>query len=178
VLTLRRSQVFRSTNGPSVTAPLAPPLVTDVWTCDGGTGWGNRNSGGPFPVADPTARPPSARLARLAQENGRLCSCQSAASGLTPAALCAAGIALRATVAVERQGKRGVSDPRLAAPFFARRPARRGSLTPHMHVTIIRRDSATPVTLSTALPFPGPLRARFISAVEVSDRFRRELAFI
>jgi hypothetical protein len=46
-------------------------------------------------------------------------------------ALCA-GIALRATVAVERQGKRGVSDPHLAAPFFAPHPAPRGSLTPHV----------------------------------------------
>jgi hypothetical protein len=55
-----------------------------------------------------------------------------------------------------------MSDPHLAAPFFAPRAARRRSLTPYMQVTIIRRDSAMPVTLLGASPFPGPLRARFI----------------
>jgi hypothetical protein len=47
-----------------------------------------------------------------------------------------------------------------------------------MQVTIIRRDSAMPVTVSSALPFPGPLRAQFISAVNAPDRFRREIAFM
>ena len=46
----------------------------------------------------------------------------------------------------EQGAEWGVSDPHLAAPFFAPRAARRGSLTPHMQVTIIRRDSAMPVT--------------------------------
>jgi hypothetical protein len=71
-----------------------------------------------------------------------------------------------------------VSDPHLAAPFFAPRAARRGSLTPHLQVTIIRRDNAMPATPSSAPPFPRPLRVRFISVVYAPDRFRRELAFI
>jgi hypothetical protein len=61
-------------------------------------------------------------------------------------------------VAAEQSDSGGVSDPHLAALFFAPRPARRGSLTPHMHVTIVRRDRAVPVTPSSAPPFPGPLR--------------------
>ena len=60
------------------------------------------------------------------------------------------GVAVGAAVAAEQSGQWGVSDPHLAAPFFAPRPARRGSLTPHMHVTIIRRDGATSVTPANA----------------------------
>jgi hypothetical protein len=59
-----------------------------------------------------------------------------------PAALYAAGIEVPPAVAVAQTDTRGVSDPHLAAPFFAPRPARRGSLTPNMQVMIIRRDSA------------------------------------
>lgn len=46
-----------------------------------------------------------------------------------PAALCAAGVAVGAAVA-EQSGQQGVSDPYLAAPFFAPRPARRGRSRP------------------------------------------------
>jgi hypothetical protein len=60
-----------------------------------------------------------------------------------------------AAVAAEQRDNRGVRDPHLAAPLFAPRPARRGSLTPHMQVTIIRRDSAISVTLSSAPPCVG-----------------------
>jgi hypothetical protein len=88
---------------------------------------------------------PTARFA-LCKTNEARCSCQSAASGLTPAAFYAADVADRAAVAAERSGQWGVSDPHVAAPFFAPRPALRGSLTPHMHVTIIRRVGAMPVT--------------------------------
>lgn len=94
----------------------------------------------------PTHGPLAEAVARfeLCKTNEARCSCQSAASGLTPAAICAAGIAVRVAVAAEQSDSRG--DPDLAAPFFAPRPALRGSLTPHMQVTIFRRDGAMPVT--------------------------------
>ena len=76
----------------------------------------------------PRSRTPPRALA-LCKTNEARCSCQSAASGLTPAAFCAAGFGIRATVAAERRDNRGVSDPHWAAPFFAPGPARRGSLT-------------------------------------------------
>jgi hypothetical protein len=100
------------------------------------------------------------------------CSCWSAASGLAPAALYAAGFAVRAAAAADQGHGRGVSDPHLAASIFAPPPARRGSLTPHMHVTIVRRDVsnagdnvefATPCQVRCAVPF--------ISADGASDRF-------
>jgi hypothetical protein len=40
----------------------------------------------------------------------------------------------RRRVAAERSRLLGRERPHLAAPFFAPRPAHRGSLTPHMHV--------------------------------------------
>lgn len=66
-----------------------------------------------------------------------------------------------AAVAAEQSGQWGVSDPDLAAPFFAPRPARKGSLTPHMHVTIIRRDGAMPVTPLNAAPVSSAVRTSF-----------------
>jgi hypothetical protein len=90
-----RRTVFNGTIGPSVTASLLPFLVTDVWTCEGGTRWGNRNSGAPFPLLDPRACAPRTRRARLVRENERSCSCQPATSEPDPAALCAAGIGVR-----------------------------------------------------------------------------------
>ena len=59
--------------------------------------------------------------------------------------------------------QRGVSDPHLAAPFFAPRPALRGSLTSHMHVTIIRRDGAMPVAPPNAAPVSSAVRTSFAS---------------
>jgi hypothetical protein len=46
----------------------------------------------------------------------------------------------------------GVSDPHSAAPFFAPRPVRRGSLTPRLHVAVVRRNCAPSVTLPSAPP--------------------------
>ena len=68
-----------------------------------------------------------------------ICSFPSAAGG----ARCRRPT-LGAAVAAEQSGQWGVSDPHLAAPFFAPRLARRGSLTPHMHVTFVRRNRAPP----------------------------------
>ena len=71
-----------------------------------------------------------------------------------------------------------MSDPHLAAPFFAPRPALRGSLTPHMRVTIIRRDGAMPVT--TAECGAGVERGAHVVRItaRASVRFFRETAFI
>ena len=55
------------------------------------------------------------------------------------AALYAARVLVRANVSVTVADKRGVSDPHLAAPFFAPRPARRGRSRP----TCMPRSSAT-----------------------------------
>jgi hypothetical protein len=42
--------------GLTVTRPPSPSLVARVWTREGGTGWGNRNSGAPFPCAQKDSR--------------------------------------------------------------------------------------------------------------------------
>lgn len=81
-------------------------------------------------------------------------------------------------VAAERSDSRGVSDPHSAAPFFAPRPPLRGSLTPHMHVTIIRRDGAIPVTLPNAAPVSSAVLTSFALAARASVRFFRDSAFI
>jgi hypothetical protein len=72
----------------------------------------------------------------------------------------------------------GVSDPHLAAPFFAPRPALKGSLTPHMKVTIIRRDGAMSVTSLNAAPVSSRARTSFALTTRASVRFFRETAFI
>ena len=64
-------------------------------------------------------------------------------AGCHRAALFAARVLVRAAVDVPVCDKRGVSDPHLAAPFFAPGPAPRGSLTPHLHVPVVRRHNAS-----------------------------------
>lgn len=59
------------------------------------------------------------------------------------AASCAARVLVRAAVDVTVGDKRGVSDPHLAAPFFAPGPTLTGSLTPHLHVSVVRRNNAS-----------------------------------
>ena len=141
-----------------------------------GGGTETREHRSPCPTHGSLAEP-TARFA-LCKTNEARCSCQSAASGLTPAALCAAGIGLRAAVAVEQRDNRGVSDPHLAAPFFAPRPARSGSLTPHVHVTIVRRDNTMPVTPLNAPPGSSAVLSSFASPASASVRFFRKTAFI
>jgi hypothetical protein len=58
------------------------------------------------------------------------------------AALCAARVAARAVVAIAIGVKWGVSDPLFAAPDFAPGAARTGSLTPQIHVTVVRKNRA------------------------------------
>ena len=41
-----------------------------------------------------------------------------------------------------------MSDPHLAAPFFAPGPALRGSLTPHLHVSSVRSHSASSLSVA------------------------------
>ena len=62
------------------------------------------------------------------------------------AASCAARVLVRAAVDVTVGDKRGVSDPHLAAPFFAPGPTLWGSLTPHLRVSLVRlqRPSSLP----------------------------------
>ena len=162
------------------TAAFVPPWLPTVWTRGRGTGWGNRNSGAPFPLPDTgSLAEPTARFA-LVQDKRRLDVLASLRlRGLTPAALCAAGVAVRAAVAAEQSGSWGVSDPHLAAPFFAPRPARRGSLTPHMHVTIVRREQrdAGDTAECGACVERGAHVVR-INCARASDRFFRETAFI
>lgn len=67
-------------------------------------------------------------------------------AGCHRAALFAARVLVRAAVDVTAGDKRGVSDPHLAAPFFAPGPTLRGSLTPHLRVSLVRlrRPSSLP----------------------------------
>lgn len=78
----------------------------------------------------------------------------------------------------EQGAEWGVSDPHLAAPFFAPRAARRGSLTPHMQVTIIRRDGAMPVTPANAARVERDAHVVRVKYARASVRFFRETAFI
>lgn len=62
---------------------------------------------------------------------------------LVRAAFYAARVSVAAGVAGGAGDNEGVSDPHLAARFFAPRPARRGALTPHWNVSFVRRHSAS-----------------------------------
>ena len=120
------------------------------------------------------------------KDKGRIARCtitdalssgQSAASGAAGAALCRRS-RVGAAVAAEQSGQWGVSDPHWAAPFFAPRPARKGSLTPHMHVAVIRRDGAMPVTPPNAARVSSAVRWSFGLTARASVRFFRETAFV
>ncbi len=71
--------------------------------------------------------------------------------GAKPAALCAAGIAVRAAIAAEQRDNRGVSDPHFAAPFFAPHPVPRGSLTSQMLITVVRAEPPSSVNIATCV---------------------------
>jgi hypothetical protein len=60
------------------------------------------------------------------------------------AALYAARVLVGAGVSVTASDERGVSDPHLAAPFFAPWSGWRGSLTPNTVVTFVRTNLACP----------------------------------
>ena len=75
------------------------------------------------------ARSANGRIARCTITDAQS-PCESAASRLQPAALCAAGLESAPLLQPRRRGQWGVSDPHLAAPFFAPRLALKGSLTP------------------------------------------------
>jgi hypothetical protein len=66
------------------------------------------------------------------------------------AALCAARVGVHTAVGVAIGDKRGVSDPHFAAPFFARSPAQRGSLTPHLRVSFVRSPPSRSRTVSAS----------------------------
>jgi hypothetical protein len=76
----------------------------------------------------------TARRVAFCKTIGARCSCWSAASGLAPAALYAAGFAVRAAAAADQGHGRGVSDPQLGCPHLRPTPGPQGSLTPHMYV--------------------------------------------
>jgi hypothetical protein len=77
-------------------------------------------------------------------------------------------------VATVHEAVWGVSDPHFAAPFFALRPVRRGSLTPHLRVSIVRSNCMQP------LSFVERAAVYFSPTVRINEpvRFRREPAFI
>ena len=66
-----------------------------------------------------------------------------------------------------------MSDPHFAAPFFAPRPALRGSLTPHLRVSFVRSDWVP------SLSFVAHATAYFRRTVRINAHvsFRREPAF-
>jgi hypothetical protein len=80
----------------------------------------------------------------------------------------------RAAVAARQRDNRGVSDPDFAAPFFAPRPVRRGSLTPRMHVAVVRRNRAPSVTPPSVPPVSCEGPARTSSGGTRLSGFRRK----
>ena len=94
------------------------------------------------------------------------------------AALFAARVAVGEVVGTSDGGIWGVSDPVCQPPVEVLRLKRRGSLTPQMHVTFVRRSRAVSVTPSSA-PRGSTLVCVTLSfAISASDRFYPELAFI
>ena len=77
------------------------------------------------------------------------------------AALYAARVVAGAGISVTVGDERGVSDPHLAAPFFAPGPVLRGSLTPHLRVSFVRLHSAS--SLSCARHSAARARSRALS---------------
>ena len=130
------------------------------------------------PIEKPSRWTVTSVIAPTAKNADRPCSYQSANSGTTTGGALCRRSRVGAAVAVEQSGEWGVSDPHLAAPFFAPRPARRGSLTPDVHVTFIRRDSAMPVTPSNAPPAPSAVSSSFALIASAAVRFFRKTAFI
>jgi hypothetical protein len=94
------------------------------------------------------------------------------------AALCAARVAVSAAVSSSGGCIWGVSDPHFAAPFFAPRLLRRGSLTPQMLVIVVRQNRAVSATSPSAPPLSPAGPTSFPSSVKTPDRFRPEAAFI
>jgi hypothetical protein len=163
----------------TVVSRASPSLIAVLDPSEGGTGGGNRNSGAPFPGSKGRSRwTVTCVIARWRKCATLMFLPVCELGGHNPAAFCAAGVAVRGC---RSRGERqwGVSDPHLAAPFFAPRPALRGSLTPHMHVTIVRRDGAMPVTPAEcgACVERGAHVVR-VNCARASVRFFRETAFI
>jgi predicted nuclease of predicted toxin-antitoxin system len=118
------------------------------------------------PADTRTVRGVQGRIAQCTVTDA-LSSCQCAASHLPAGGALCRRSRVGAAVAAERGVKWGVSDPHLAAPFFAPRPALRGSLTPHMDVTTIRRDGAMPATPPNAAPVSSAVHAVRINCARV-----------
>ena len=114
----------------TVTQPFRPPWLLPSGLENGGTGWGNRNPGARSPFVTHSSLSKRLACLPLCKKHDAPCSCQSAASGLAPAALCAAGVRVRAAVAAEQRDSRGVSDLHFAAPASPRARPRGGRSRP------------------------------------------------
>jgi hypothetical protein len=93
------------------------------------------------------------------------------------AALFAARVAVGAAVRSSAGVIWGVSDP-LGHPPDRSRACWEGSLTPQMHVAIVRQNRALFSSSSTAPLVSYAVSKRFASTGRVSVRFFRETAFI
>jgi hypothetical protein len=98
--------------------------------------------------------------------------------GCQRAALCAARVAVGAAVGNSAEDIWGVSDALCHPPITVPHFGNWGSLTPHMHVTIIRRDGAMPVIPPNAAPVSSGVLTSFGLTARASVRFFRESAFI
>ena len=89
-----------------------------------------------------------------------------------------ARVAVGVTLSSSDGGIGGVSDPHLAAPFFAPRAARRGSLTPQMRLNVVRQNHALSVASSSAPPLSDTVFKSVASIESASVRFFRKTAFL
>ena len=94
------------------------------------------------------------------------------------AALNAARVLVGAGVSVTASDERGVSDPHLAAPFFAPWSSWRGSLTPQYPLSHSSERTARVLRqLSNPPPDSAAITAAFVGVRADADRFYREFAF-
>ncbi len=84
------------------------------------------------------------------------------------AALYAARVIAPVGVSVTIADQRGVSDPHLAAPFFAPPRARRGSLTPHLRVSLVRSNCMQSMSVGDRAPRVGSRTGSISRGCQVS----------
>jgi hypothetical protein len=115
---------------------------------------------------------------RLCKTNEARCSCRSAASGLTPAALCAAGIGVRAAVAAEQRDNGGERPP-FGCALLRPTPGPQGvAHAPHACHHHLPRPRDAGDTAECGACVARVWGTSFALTARASVRFFRETAFI
>ena len=137
--------------------PWSPPLASK-----GGTGGGNRNSGAPFPrLSNRSRRAVACALAPMAEVRNRHVLDSLQVRRPLPLRRSVPPVSSRRRCRSRAERSVGRERPPFGCPLLRPTPGAQGSLTPHMHVAVIRRDGAMPVTPPNAAPVSSAVRTSF-----------------